>query len=149
MPDADQYNEEVVLLAPPSAETAKQDIPVFFGVSGESSGAQVLSLNVTSFPPGGSSNAHMHDGFETAIHHLNGRVAIFYGHSLEDHVVLEPGCFCLIPPNLPHKAFNLSRSEPANSVTARNDPAEQESVVLTPEADDGSAERRAADLIRD
>jgi uncharacterized RmlC-like cupin family protein len=149
MPDPDRYHEDVVLLDPPRAEAAKQDIPVFFGVSGESSGAKVLSLNVTSFPPGGSSNAHMHDGFETAIHHLNGRVAIFYGEALEDHVVLEPGCFCLIPPNLPHKAFNLSRSEPAHSVTARNDPEEQESVVLTPKADDGSAAQRAATLIAD
>ena len=149
MPEPDRYHDDVVLLQPPNAEEAKQDIPVFFGVSGESAGAKVLSLNVTSFPPGGSSNAHMHDGFETAIRHLDGRVAIFYGERLQNHVVLEPGCFCLIPPNLPHKAFNLSRSEPAHSVTARNDPAEQESVVLTPDADDGSADERAAQLISD
>ena len=149
MPDADGYNAEVVLVAPPEAAAAKQDIPVFFGISGESTGANVLSLNVTSFPPGASSNTHLHDGFETAIHHLEGRVAVFYGAQLEDVVILEPGAFCFIPPNLPHKAFNLSRSSPAYSVTARNDPAEQESVVLTPEVDESSARQRAAELMTD
>jgi len=34
-----------------------------------------------------------------------------------------------IPPGQPHKAINLSDSEPARAIVARNDPAEQENVV--------------------
>ena len=53
------------------------------------------------------------------------------------------GSFCFIPPGVPHKAYNLSETESALFVTARNDPADQEHVVVTPEADDGSADERA------
>lgn len=56
------------------------------------------------------------------------------------------GTFCFIPPELPHKAYNLSETEPALAVTARNDPREQENVVLTPEADDGTPDRVVAQL---
>ena len=38
---------------------------------------------------------------------------------------------------MPHKAFNLSDTEGATALSARNDPNEQENVVLTPELDDG------------
>ena len=34
MADADGYSDGGVVHAPPDAEQAKQDIPVFFGVSG-------------------------------------------------------------------------------------------------------------------
>jgi uncharacterized RmlC-like cupin family protein len=132
----------VVVLEAPQVDEARQGMPVFFGISEQTAGARGISLNVTSFPPGGMSKAHMHRDYETAIRHLDGRVAIFYGDRLEDVVVLEPGSYCYIPPWVPHKAFNLSSTERAHSVTARNDPREQENVVLTPEADDGSADAR-------
>jgi uncharacterized RmlC-like cupin family protein len=38
---------------------------------------------------------------------------------------------------VPHQAFNLSDSEPARAIVARNDPAEQENVVPYDPGEDG------------
>ena len=134
---------DVVLVQPPEAHDAKQHLPVMFGISGASAGATGLSLQLTTFPPAGHSNAHLHVGYETAIYAVSGAVELFYGTHLERSVVVAEGSFCFIPPGLPHKAYNLSETQPATFVTARNDPADQEHVVVTPEADDGSADARA------
>ena len=56
--------------------------------------------------------------------------------------------FCFIPPFVPHKAFNLSDTEPATALSARNDPQEQENVVLTPELDDGRTDAIVAERKR-
>ena len=133
----------VILIRPPSTEMARQGIPQFFGISESSAGATGISMNLTAFPPGGSSQAHLHRHFETAIYTMSGRIALFHGDRLDEHVILEPGTFCFIPPGVPHKAYNLSTEEPATAVTARNDAREQENVVLTPEADDGTPDRTA------
>ena len=138
----------VVVVNPPATEGAKQDIPVFFGVSDRSAGARGISLNLTAFPPGGNSKAHIHRQFETAIFGVKGACEIFYGERLEHSVVLKEGCFCFIPPSLPHKAYNLSESEQGLFVTARNDANEQEDVVLTPEADDASPDERVRETRR-
>lgn len=140
--------QKVVVLHPDGAETAKQDIPVFFGVSEDSAAARGLSLNVTAFPPNGHSNAHKHVGYETAIYAVSGVIEFFYGDHLERSAVVRTGDFLFIPADVPHKTYNLSLDEPGIFVTARNDPREQENVVLTPEADDGSTEARVAESRR-
>jgi uncharacterized RmlC-like cupin family protein len=138
--------KSVVLIEPPETQIARQGIPQFFGISEQSAGAAGISMNLTVFQPGGSSKAHYHREFETAIYTVSGKVALFYGEKLEHHVIMEAGSFCFIPPELPHKAYNLSGSEQAVAVTARNDPREQENVVLAPEADDGTPDRVAEEL---
>ena len=45
-------------------------------------------------------------------------------------MIHEAGDFIFIPPNVPHQPRNLSASEPAIAVVSRNDPNEQENVVL-------------------
>ncbi len=52
------------------------------------------------------------------------------GPALEHEVVSEPGDFLFVPPGVPHEAVNLSATEPARAVVARNDPAEEENVEL-------------------
>lgn len=48
----------------------------------------------------------------------------------------QPGDFIFIPADLPHQVRNLSHTEPVRAIVARNDPNEQESVVLyDPETD--------------
>lgn len=138
---------ELSVLSPPESEKAKQDIPVFFGVSEATADARGLSMNVTSFPPGGSSNAHMHLRFETAIYVQTGRIALFFGSNLEEMKIASAGDFVFIPPELVHKAYNLSLTEPAVAISARNDPREQENVVLKPEADDGTPDERVKQQI--
>jgi glutamate/tyrosine decarboxylase-like PLP-dependent enzyme/mannose-6-phosphate isomerase-like protein (cupin superfamily) len=105
-------------------------------------------MNVTTFPPGESSAAHQHCDFETAIYGVRGEVTLFYGPRLEHSVVVGTGDFCFIAPGVPHKAYNLSDTETALFVTARNDPVEQENVVLTPEAEDDDHARRVAETRR-
>ncbi|UGS35887.1 cupin domain-containing protein [Capillimicrobium parvum] len=136
--------QEVRVLRPPRAETAKQDIPVFFGISERTAGANGLSLNVTAFPPGGHSNTHKHADYETAIYAVDGAIEFFHGERLEHSLIARTGDFLFIPAGVPHKTYNLSLTEPATFVTARNDPREQENVILTPEADDGSCDERVA-----
>jgi uncharacterized RmlC-like cupin family protein len=60
---------------------------------------------------------------------LEGRVETRYGPGLAQSVVSEAGDFLFIPPGQPHEAINLSHTEPARAIVARNDPAEQENVV--------------------
>ena len=129
--------QDVVIIQRDSTDIARQGMPQFFGISGHSSGATGISMNLTAFGPGGSAKAHYHKDFETAIYGVTGRIALFYGEDLEHEVLIEPGIFCFIPPFVPHKAFNLSRTETATALSARNDPNEQENVILTPELDDG------------
>jgi uncharacterized RmlC-like cupin family protein len=142
MPDTDA---KVVILRPETTSAARQGMPQFFGISGQTAGAKGLSMNLTAFPPGGKSKAHFHRDFETAIYGISGQIALYHGHQLEQRSLIEPGTFCFIPAFLPHVAFNLSDTEPATALSARNDPAEQENVVLAPELD-GKVDADAADL---
>jgi len=53
--------------------------------------------------------------------------------------VSSAGEFLFIPPDVPHQAFNLSDTDPARAIVARNDPAEQENVVPYDPAEDAGA----------
>jgi uncharacterized RmlC-like cupin family protein len=80
-------------------------------------------------PPGGKAAPHRHRSFETGIYVLEGRVETHFGEGLRDSIVTEAGDFLFIPPDVPHQAVNLSDTEPARAIVARNDPDEQENVV--------------------
>jgi uncharacterized RmlC-like cupin family protein len=112
----------------------KQDLPFFPGISGKTAGAKGLSLLMVVIPPGGSAKAHIHKGFESAIYLMQGRVETRYGEGLTKSVVNEAGDFIFIPPDLPHQPVNLSKTEEAIAIVARNDPEEQEHVMVLPEA---------------
>jgi uncharacterized RmlC-like cupin family protein len=134
----------VMIFTPERTSIAKQGMPQFFGVSGNSTGAQHLSLNLTAFGPGGQARSHRHRGYETAIYTVSGKIVLFYGDALETEALMEPGSFTYIPPEVPHIAFNLSLTEPATALTARNDAREQENVVLMPELDGPALDARIA-----
>lgn len=51
-----------------------------------------------------------------------------WGAKLEHEVISEAGEFLFIPAGVPHEAVNLSASEVARAVVARNHPAEQDQV---------------------
>ena len=122
--------EEIITIRPSADVLTKQGLPNFVGISAETAGARGLSMNIVVVPPGGAAETHYHDGYETAIYVLTGTVKTLYGANLEHESINGAGDFIFIPPNLPHKAINLSQSEPARAIVARNDPREQESVVL-------------------
>jgi len=117
---------------PDKAVTTRQRLPYFIGISGATAGSTGLSMHLIAIPPGGRSEPHSHQHHETAIYVLEGRVETRYGPGLVSSVVSEPGDFLFIPPGEPHVAINLSATEPARAIVARNDAAEQDNVVPYP-----------------
>lgn len=126
---SNQSPQQVVGLRPQQEIMTRQRLPYFVGVSGQTAGARGLSMHMVVIPPGAAAAPHMHEGYETAIYVLEGRVETRYGEGLAQSVVSEAGDFLFIPPNVPHEAVNLSQTEPARAIVARNDPSEQERVV--------------------
>jgi len=86
-------------------------------------------MNLIVIPPGGAAQPHLHRGYETAVYLLQGRVETRFGPGLRKSIINQAGDFIFIPANLPHQPVNLSATEPARAIVARNDPNEQESVV--------------------
>jgi uncharacterized RmlC-like cupin family protein len=120
-----------VVTVRPSAETmTRQQLPYFVGIAGPTAGATGLSMNLVVIPPGGVAEPHIHRGYETAVYLLKGRVETRYGRRLRQSMINEAGDFIFIPADVPHQPVNLSDTEPAHAIVARNDPNEQENVVL-------------------
>jgi uncharacterized RmlC-like cupin family protein len=131
-----EKSREIVTVRPPAETISRQRLPYFVGISEATSGAKGISMNLIVIPPGGAAEPHLHRGYETAIYLLHGRVETRYGPGLRKSVVNETGDFIFIPPDVPHQPINLSATEPARGIVSRNDPNEQESVVLyDPEMD--------------
>jgi uncharacterized RmlC-like cupin family protein len=120
---------KVVTVRPKKPITTKQNLPYYVGISQETAGAKGLSMNLVVIPPGGSPKAHYHKDFETAIYLLKGKVETRFGENLQESKINEEGDFVFIPPGIPHKPVNLSKTEPALAIVSRNDPNEHENVV--------------------
>jgi uncharacterized RmlC-like cupin family protein len=119
----------VKVSAPREATETRQRLPYYVGISGATAGARNLSLSLLVVPPGGAAEPHIHEGYETAIYVLQGRVETRYGDGLRASVITAAGDFLYIPPGLPHQPVNLSSTEPAVGLVARDDANEQERVV--------------------
>lgn len=120
----------VVIVRPPAKTMSRQRLPYFVGISEATAGAKGISMNLIVIPPGGAAEPHLHLGYETAIYLLKGRVETRYGPGLRQSKLTEEGDFVFIAANVPHQPVNLSATETALAIVARNDPNEQESVVL-------------------
>lgn len=99
------------------------------GLSAKNVGAQKLSMNVATIPPGGVAHAHIHVGFEVMLYILQGRVRHEYGPHCSLTIDNEAGDFIFIEPGIPHEVFNLSATEPVVAVVARSDASEWENIV--------------------
>lgn len=130
-PAAPQPNDGEIITVRPDAETlTRQRLPYFVGISGNTAGTRGISMNLVIIPPGASAEPHFHRDYETAIYILEGRVETRYGLGLRQSVINETGDFLFIPPGVPHQPHNLSQTNPARALVSRNDPNEQENVVL-------------------
>jgi uncharacterized RmlC-like cupin family protein len=87
-------------------------------------------MNMVVIPPGASAEPHLHVGFETAIYLLQGRVETRYGENLARSEINEEGDFIFIPAGVPHQPVNLSATDAAIAIVARNNANEQETVQL-------------------
>ena len=133
---------EIVVVHSPSEIMTVQRLPNFVGISGDTVGAKGLSMNIVVIPPGASAEPHRHKGYESAVYLMEGRVETRYGEGLKKSVINGPGDFLFIPPDVPHQPRNLSDTEPARAIVVRNDPNEQEHVVIyDPESDSGESGR--------
>jgi len=121
--------QTVVAVRPDREIMTRQRLPYFTGISGDTAGSCGLSMHMVVIPPGARAEPHFHEGYETAIYVLEGRVETRYGEGLAESVISEAGDFLFIPPSVPHEAINLSSTEAARAIVARNDPAEQDRVV--------------------
>lgn len=121
--------QRVTAVRPEKEILTRQRLPYFIGISEVTAGARGLSMHLVVIPPGARAAPHVHEGYETAIYVLEGRVETRYGKELDQSVVSVAGDFLFIPPGVPHEAINLSDTEPARAVVARNDANEQERVV--------------------
>lgn len=122
--------DTIITVRPQGTHITKQQLPNFEGISANTAGAKHLCMHLVVIPPGGKATAHYHDGYETAIYILQGKAETKYGKNLEYSTINQAGEFLFIPPNLPHQPINLSDTEEVIAVVARNDPNEQESVVV-------------------
>ncbi len=127
--EAEQSQQGIVTVRTPVEIDAKQRLPYFVGISAETAGAESLSMNLVIIPPGAAARPHYHRGYESAIYLIKGRVETRYGPGLNNSVEHQAGDFIFIPAGVPHQPRNLSNSDPAVAIVARNDPREQENVV--------------------
>ncbi|MGK7914431.1 MAG: cupin domain-containing protein [Prochloraceae cyanobacterium] len=120
---------ELITIRPDAEVMTRQKLPYFIGISEQTTGSTGLSMHLVVIPPGATATPHFHQGFETGIYVLEGQVETRYGRNLEKSQINQAGDFLFIPPGIPHSAINLSQTEPARAIVARNDPNEQENVV--------------------
>lgn len=125
----EQQRTEIKAVRPGVEVMTRQRLPYFVGISGETVGSTGLSMHIVVIPPGAKAEPHIHVGYETGIYVLAGRVLTRWGTRLENEVISETGDFLFVPAGVPHEAVNLSATEAARAVVARNDPAEQDKVV--------------------
>jgi uncharacterized RmlC-like cupin family protein len=123
------HSNGVVVVRPTADVMSRQQLPYYVGISEATVGAKNISMNLIIIPPAGAAEPHLHKGYETAIYLLKGRVDTRYGEQLENSVICEEGDFIYIKADVPHQPINLSDTEPAMALVARNDPNEQEHVV--------------------
>lgn len=128
----EKNSKDVITVRVGEASQSKQALPTFPGISTKTAGAKGLSLLKVVIPPGGKAEAHVHKGHESAIYLMQGRVETRYGDKLEKSIVNVAGDFIFIPADVPHQPINLSDSEPAIAIVARDDGDEQEHVILYP-----------------
>jgi uncharacterized RmlC-like cupin family protein len=103
-------------------------------ISQTTAGALNIYMGRFRVPAGARSRPHYHDGCESALYMLSGGVRIRWGDQLEQQLEVEPGDMLYVPPRVTHVVENVSDSEPAEYVVARDSP--HEDAVVVPWAED-------------
>jgi uncharacterized RmlC-like cupin family protein len=93
-------------------------------VSQATAGAHNIYMGVFRVPAGARSRPHYHANCESAVYMLSGRLLVRWGEHLEESVELEHGDLVYVPPRETHILENLSDSDPAEYVVARDAPTE-------------------------
>jgi uncharacterized RmlC-like cupin family protein len=121
---------QIVAVRPSPQALTEQNVPYFFGISGETVGAKNVSMHLVVIPPDARATPHVHIEHETAIYVLEGDVLTRWGTHLEHEVRSHAGEFLYIPPGVPHEAINLSAVNEARAIIARNSPLDHDTIRL-------------------
>jgi uncharacterized RmlC-like cupin family protein len=109
-------------------------------ISQATAGAHNIYMGRFRVPPGARSLPHYHDGCESTLYMLSGSVRIRWARppsdQLEQELEVTPGDMLYVPPRVTHIVENVSDSEPAEYVVARDSPTED--AVLVPWAEQGA-----------
>ena len=93
-------------------------------ISQATAGAHNIYMGVFRVPAGARSRPHYHANCESAVYMLSGRLLVRWGEHLEESVELQHGDLVYFPPRETHILENLSDSDPAEYVVARDAPTE-------------------------
>lgn len=93
-------------------------------ISQATTGAHNVYMGVFRVPAGARSRPHYHESCESAVYMLAGRLRVRWGDELGEEVELEPRDMVYVPPRETHVLENLSDTEPAEYVVARDAPLE-------------------------
>ena len=93
-------------------------------ISRATTGSENLFMGIFQLPAGARSRPHYHANCESACYMLSGRMRIRWGDRLEHVVELERGDMLWVPPHETHVLENLSPTDPAEYVVARDSPTE-------------------------
>jgi uncharacterized RmlC-like cupin family protein len=104
-------------------------------ISQITAGASNIYMGVFRVPPATSSRPHYHEGCESAVYMLSGRLLVKWGDRLENELALEPRDMVYVPPRETHVLENPSATEAAEYVVARDSPTED--AVVVPWAQEG------------
>ena len=109
-------------------------------ISQATAGAHNIYMGRFRVPPGARSLPHYHDGCESTLYMLSGSVRIRWARppsdQLEQELEVTPGDMLYVPPRVTHVVENVSGSEPAEYVVARDSPTED--AVVVPWAEEGA-----------
>jgi len=122
-------NEGIRVIRGSSTHRGWNGIRYKTGMSAKNVGAEKLSMNVATIPPGGVARAHIHVGFELMLYILEGNVRHEYGEGLAKTIDNQAGDFIFIEPGVPHEVFNLSDTDQVVAVVARSDASEWENIA--------------------
>jgi uncharacterized RmlC-like cupin family protein len=85
-------------------------------------------------PAGARSRPHYHENCESTLYMLTGGLRVRWGDHLEKQLELEPGDMLYVPPRETHVVENVSDTDSADYVVARDSP--HEDAVIVPWAQD-------------
>lgn len=98
-------------------------------ISQTTAGAHNIYMGRFRVPAGARSMPHYHEGCESAVYMLSGGLLVRWGDQLEQELELAPGDMVYVPPRETHVLENVSDSEAAEYVVARDSPHEDAVVV--------------------
>ena len=99
-------------------------------ISQVTAGARNIYMGRFRVPAGARSRPHYHENCESTLYMLSGRRAHPAGATIwRSELEVEPGDMLYVPPRITHVVENVSDSEPAEYVVARDSPHEDAVVV--------------------